>query len=434
MGELQEKANRNLENKRIDRIIGKGKPEFYRIIIRVEILGERDYFVCLYRNPFMAIEKGRIESLDSLRGIAALTVVFSHLNLEYLHLNTEAPFINKSFLHIFYDGEAAVVFFFVLSGFVLSFKYFADDRFQKLSYGPYLISRIFRIYPVLWIVMILTVILGLNLPHSLQTIPMRAWTTYWWGDKFDFLSLLRQMSLVSNDPIAGNNYIPQAWTLKIEIILSAFVPILIVIARHRTSWLIIFNIFLLTFFDIYGFIIHFSMGVLLAKYLPDINKHFSVKGGIYKLSLFFIGILLYSYRYSVAVFFSHKGFWGNFLFGDFGTGIAFIIGLGVLLIIISVFNSVRLTRILNKSMMLLMGRISYSLYLSHLIVLVMLTPSFILGLNKIGVTSSLIILPLTIAFTIICAVGLAYILYNYVEVWSIKSGRIVSTWWQTRFD
>jgi len=381
----------------------------------------------------MGIEKqGRIESLDSLRGIAAMTVVFSHLNLDYLHLDKVAPLINQSFLHVFYDGEAAVIFFFVLSGFVLSSKYFSKDEFQKLFYGPYIVSRVFRIYPVLWFVILLTAILGLNLPHTFHTIPMREWTIYWWGDKFNLSSLLTQMYLISNDPVTGNYYIPQAWTLKIEIIVSALVPILIVITRHRTSWLVIFNIFSLAFLNASVFIMHFSMGVLLAKYLPDISRYISAKSSRYKMSAFFIGVLLYSYRYSVAAFFQHKGFWGDFFGGDFGIGIDFIIGVGVLLIIISVIHSVRIARILNKSLMLLIGKISYSLYLSHLIIFVMFTPLFILGLNKIGITNSLVIIPLTIIFTTIGAIGLAYLLYNSIEVWSIRSGRMVSEWLKTR--
>src|SRR3982751_1870787 len=65
---------------------------------------------------------GRIEALDSIRGLAALAVLLGHI------LNTvlwpgNANWASYPFINIFFDGRPAVTMFFVLSGFVLSRPY-----------------------------------------------------------------------------------------------------------------------------------------------------------------------------------------------------------------------------------------------------------------------------------------------------------------------
>lgn len=59
----------------------------------------------------------RIESLDSIRGIAALAVLMGHTvgSFAWPLAWSKIPFIN-----IFFEGYPAVIMFFVLSGFVLS--------------------------------------------------------------------------------------------------------------------------------------------------------------------------------------------------------------------------------------------------------------------------------------------------------------------------
>ena len=71
-----------------------------------------------------------IAYFDSIRGIAALTVVWAHFQGRYG--NPLSPFTENTLFALLYDGNVAVSIFFVLSGFVLSAKYFnfplADPR------------------------------------------------------------------------------------------------------------------------------------------------------------------------------------------------------------------------------------------------------------------------------------------------------------------
>src|SRR4051812_15465120 len=90
----------------------------------------------------------RLEFLDSVRGLAALSVVASHFVLAY-GVPPGSRFMNNSPLHIWWDGSAAVSMFFVLSGFVLSLKYFRHTdapRLDDFTYLGFAAARALRIF------------------------------------------------------------------------------------------------------------------------------------------------------------------------------------------------------------------------------------------------------------------------------------------------
>lgn len=108
----------------------------------------------------------RIESLDSLRGIAAFIVVIFHCllsftlfyeaNYDYKFTNWLVEIFTVTPLHTLWAGKEAVLLFFVLSGFVLMLP-FTNNK--QPNYPSYLIKRICRIYIPYIIVMFMSVIL-----------------------------------------------------------------------------------------------------------------------------------------------------------------------------------------------------------------------------------------------------------------------------------
>ena len=87
-----------------------------------------------------ATRTGRIHELDSLRGIAALGVVFWHYGA---HFNSY-PF--RSLLLPFYtSGFLLVDFFFVLSGYVIARSYWTPRRQHALLEN--IRARLARLYP-----------------------------------------------------------------------------------------------------------------------------------------------------------------------------------------------------------------------------------------------------------------------------------------------
>ena len=90
------------------------------------------------------------KELDSLRGLAAITVLNGHyLNLfkvkqgPFVGLGEKVELAHKTPLFALMAGHESVMLFFVLSGFVLSLP-FLNGR--TVNYGSYAIRRTFRIY------------------------------------------------------------------------------------------------------------------------------------------------------------------------------------------------------------------------------------------------------------------------------------------------
>jgi len=84
----------------------------------------------------------RYRQLDSLRGIAALFVFFSHFFLIFKIDGSLALALKASPLGVFINGHSAVMFFFVLSGFVLSLPFISNEK--PLNLAEFYIKRIFR--------------------------------------------------------------------------------------------------------------------------------------------------------------------------------------------------------------------------------------------------------------------------------------------------
>ena len=84
--------------------------------------------------------------LDGLRGVAALLVVIYHIFEGFAFAETtngEGSGLISTLNH----GHIAVDFFFILSGFVISYAY--DDRWQKMTLGGFFKRRLIRLHPML---------------------------------------------------------------------------------------------------------------------------------------------------------------------------------------------------------------------------------------------------------------------------------------------
>lgn len=98
--------------------------------------------------------------LESLRGLAALSVAGFHISQSPVQVEgrsivlRDMPSIAMDVLNTAFQGLPSVVFFFVLSGFVLTASLQKSSRPVTELAVPFAISRIFRIYPA-WIFAVL---------------------------------------------------------------------------------------------------------------------------------------------------------------------------------------------------------------------------------------------------------------------------------------
>ena len=155
------------------------------------------------------------KSIQACRAVAALFVVLHHLGGA---LASPKYFGVASFGKIFHSGDSGVAFFFVLSGFIISWVHTSDfGHPQRL--GGYLRKRAVRIYPTYCIVFAITYGLALAYPAS------RA------ASFLDPVTLIKSLALIPQDAaLIGGTGAPVlivAWTLQYEICFYALVGLLI---------------------------------------------------------------------------------------------------------------------------------------------------------------------------------------------------------------
>lgn len=221
------------------------------------------------------MEKNRIEALDGLRGVAALTVVFLHVALVTTHpTGTVWWILNTTPLGIVRAGVAAVWVFFVLSGYVLSRRHFAGTRLVPRSYYP---RRAVRLY--------LPVLASAVIALAARVVPHRAF-----ADSSGFVSshvptprlvpVLRSLSLLTDTDKSLNG---PWWSLRWEVLFSILLPLVIFLALRLRRYLAVLGIMCVC-----------VSAVANVYMLGHINAF--VSGAVAYLPMFGIGVALAGYE------------------------------------------------------------------------------------------------------------------------------------------
>lgn len=294
----------------------------------------------------------RIEYLDTIRGLAALSVVFYHV----LASHWDWMKITK-IAYMVFNGSDAVAMFFVLSGLVLSLKVFQKNLIIDTEYyRKYFVARIFRLYPA-FLVMLLTYYITKHYSENLLSLFIDTFYRnpyYFWEEAL----LIRDHH---------DLFLPD-WTLGIEIGISLLVPFFILLCNYNQKLFIYFILITIFIGKIYisEFVLHFCLGILIAKnfnyilqYKDQSNWWYKNRWVIFPVVLFFYSIRhvlhLFPLPHQIQYLFNNILFISEFTF----TGIA------AALILMYVINTQWLQDFLNKKILLFLGKISYGVYLSH---------------------------------------------------------------------
>ena len=136
-------------------------------------------------------------------------------------------FHSVSFLTI---GHYAVFVFFILSGYWIFKMYKEKYSLYKNSYLVYLRSRLFRIMPVYWVILLLTLMLYAIVPDLLnqaQTSAPNIFTSVFFN--FLLIDVTRQSFL----------FIVPAWSLCLEIQFYILAPLLILIYTNKNAAILV---------------------------------------------------------------------------------------------------------------------------------------------------------------------------------------------------
>ncbi|MFB6416294.1 MULTISPECIES: acyltransferase family protein [Bradyrhizobium] len=368
-------------------------------------------------------EKAHVQPLDSIRGIAATSVVIHHLLLmpTFLAVFPHNAWIDCSF---FRSAWLLVDLFFVLSGMVMALSYIESD-FTRFSLRKFMIRRLARVYP-LHIVMLLAnlVFRLLRIGLVMAGVVVAAPTAFEVNNAYSFgLNVLLLHSMGFIDYLSWN---APSWSISVEFYTYLVFGLIVLLAlRMRSlSWFyvlcgllavgsLVFIIFVLekkslelqTDFGLLRCFVGFFLGVLMVRIVDRLpaKPAPAVQGALQFVAMIASVALVSLAETNPAA--------------TFLAPVIFAIFLGSLL---AFPDALLVPRILGAKPLLWLGRRSYSIYMVHALV-VLLAEYFVraVGAGRIAaLDSSWAGLPATLNLVVSLAAVLAvsHFTHRYVEI------------------
>lgn len=352
----------------------------------------------------------RITSLDSLRGIAAFIVLLHHVytTLPETVLSALKPYAAVTPLRLVADGRPAVILFFVLSGFVLTLP-FLNGRHP--GYGRFLLQRVCRVYLPLAAAVLLAAALCLVIePGPLHGV--NGWMESWSWSRDVTLELIAAHLLLTGQGDAAVLDGP-VWSLVYLLRISALLPLLVLWGRLGPRWALVLALAL------YGMV-----GVGLKEAGLGTHPLFAetpwqaVLVTLHFVPFFLFGVVLALHGEMFVAVLGWLTLPGRVVLWlvaaralTMGDDLASAGG-STLLIALSLASPTA-RRVLSLPVLERVGRISYSLYLTHLLVL----------LTMLHMLNGVLPLPVILAAAIPASLAVAHHFYKHVEVPAIALGR-----------
>ncbi|MDE1182367.1 acyltransferase [Paraburkholderia sp.] len=316
----------------------------------------------------------RFQQLDALRGIAALAVVFSHFS--YLQ---PMGWLRAGPPRVLGAGHEAVILFFVLSGFVLTLQLTAS---RPLGYVEYWIKRVCRIY--------LPYLAAVALAYGLYRLSEGrdvTWAGRWlnesWPAHVSWIDLARHALFIA--PFDTRELNPVLWSLVYEMRISLIFPLVVwAVCRLRVAW----SVAIAAALSLIAFVYQLGDGAVLIQ--ASVNAEWMPT--LHYLSMFVAGALLALHRRRIVAWFGDGTRWKvpltivclslprvmfrawvpvDFRIGSPASGFIFDWSITPMIVgVIALAISLRpFANALSIKPLLFLGKISYSVYLLHSVVL-----------------------------------------------------------------
>lgn len=339
----------------------------------------------------------KIKQLDGLRGLLALSLVF-------FHFSPKGTFVTDNFM--VRHADLFVDFFFVLSGFVIALNY-QEKIIDGPSFKSYLIKRFARIYPLLFYTVLLEFIIQLVVNNAYAHVLQRPKSNGLLTTMF-FKSLL----LFNGTPVMGkiNGINEPTWSISAEAISylvfgaavfyykKYIVPIALAIVLICLCFFLYIGRFVVV--DDFGFIrglFGFHLGVLAYRVAGKFSRVGLFTEVVYVLLLVlgfyaidWVGIdlfkMIFPFYFAAGVVLFANG--GGFI-----------------------------TDLLNSKPLQFLGRISYSVYLNHILILY-LVYTFVFRILKWEISLSHTLMSV-ILYALIVLVYSA-LTFRFIEKWGNK--------------
>ena len=376
----------------------------------------------------------RLAAIEGLRGYLAVFVMISHIFIfgAYIHIPEYFHTELGGLLPILDNGVLAVNCFMIISGFVI---FMLIDRKQE-QYFIYITRRFLRIFPVYIVLLILAIptlwLAGVNLglTHGLQSeaaiqSTQLAYNSLWgnfWLHIPIHLTMFHGLVPTTILPSASTAFLGPAWSLSLEWQFYLIAPLWYFLFVTKRTWqkMLMYGACLFCILKSHFYFSHIEQEAFLPL----------------QLSFFLAGIASYFiYRKLRSIEFKGDIFLpltlllmlGIYRIADKPQGLApFMIWAVVLALLLEPEKSISsklIGPIFTNRVSLWLGKTSYSIYLSHSLVLVLVqyvTLKLIPGATHTQLLLSLLLV--TPAITL----PFSWILYRTIELPSIRFGKKMS--------
>lgn len=306
-----------------------------------------------------------IKNIQILRALAALSVVVYHIWQKTQAYNIGIDY-NLSFL------SSGVDLFFIISGFIMVY---IQDR-KKRTYFEFLKERCIRIIPLYYFFTLLITLVFIIIPQVFNE------RVFHGSDLLSSLFFVNFLFGSYPDPI-----VQQGWTLEYEMIFYILFSISIIAHKIKTSLLITAALIVfLLFLGMSDIMLEFIFGMLAAYLCKNIKKQ-----TVIPLLISLIGFILLAID-KLNLYTQYR---------------AIYYGLPCILIFIGFL----LTKELNLKKLEFIGDASYSIYLSHFIVIPVVCKVFV----KLYPTSSILQSSILFIFCFVFSIASGIIVYKYIE-------------------
>lgn len=364
--------------------------------------------VTLVTQP-LAGQPDRFHGVDALRGIAASLIVVVH-SINILPLGPEFRPVG-GFDWIFRYFVMGVPLFFIISAFSMSAAY-AEGMAGKGALGRYAIRRLCRIVPLFYVMLAA----WLGYYHYLGSPPQDAPT------------LLANLSFTfSLFPATQTSLVPAGWSIGIEMLFYAVFPLLLLL-RGAGAALAMLGASLLASWawnqpmtgDLPGFYYwthpvtnapYFALGLLAWRVLPRLQTGDPARAGRLLLGLG-VGSVLLMVAYGPSIDRQQTYV--------LPVSPVLLVGWGFAFFCIVLSQVIRPTAVLVNPVTLFLGRISYSLYLAHPLVIYSTGITVWIATH---IAPEWLALALILAAVFAIAIPVAWLLYTLIEAPFIALGR-----------